>query len=356
MGEAGRFDGDALEDIVHEAVHDRHGLAGNAGVQMDLFQHLVDVDGVAFLLLIALRDVLLWDVKSSVLNCNNSTHQVSLAVTSFSSPPHGLSKATPPVIVNEFNTLALIDTGGTASFINEQLAKDLKMQIKLRKEVISLASTTFQSSVLGQCCINMQFGGPKSPLDICGLATANVEPASLFSHLTPDCKPICTKSREFNPVDTTFINDEIRLISTNSNHKRLVAIDYSQTINRYTLLDAHPLPNIEQIVNDGANYTVFSTIDLKCEFHQIPIRTEDKKYTAFEAEGQLVQFKWMPFGVTNGGRESTVLTRDLVDENRSDPIKIPSPSQEKDYTQVFSPSDPVPLQNSPDPTVATPLL
>ncbi|KAF2890410.1 hypothetical protein ILUMI_15763 [Ignelater luminosus] len=57
----------------------------------------------------------------------------------------------------------------------------------------------------------------------------------------------------------------------------------------------------------------------------------------------------------NGGRESTVLTRDLVDENRSDPIKIPSPSQENDYTQVFSPSDPVPLQNSPAPTVATPL-
>ncbi|KAF2888839.1 hypothetical protein ILUMI_17334 [Ignelater luminosus] len=56
----------------------------------------------------------------------------------------------------------------------------------------------------------MQFGGPKSPLNVGGLATTNVEPASLFSHITPDCKPICTKSRKFNPSDTAFINDEIR--------------------------------------------------------------------------------------------------------------------------------------------------
>jgi hypothetical protein len=38
---------DALEDVVDEAVHDRHGLAADAGVRVDLLEHLVDVDGVA---------------------------------------------------------------------------------------------------------------------------------------------------------------------------------------------------------------------------------------------------------------------------------------------------------------------
>ena len=38
--------GDALEDVVHERVHDGHGLGGDTGVGVDLFQHLVDVDGV----------------------------------------------------------------------------------------------------------------------------------------------------------------------------------------------------------------------------------------------------------------------------------------------------------------------
>ena len=43
-----RLGGDALEDVVDERVHDRHGLAADARVGVDLLQHLVDVDGVAF--------------------------------------------------------------------------------------------------------------------------------------------------------------------------------------------------------------------------------------------------------------------------------------------------------------------
>ncbi|KAF2897259.1 hypothetical protein ILUMI_08917 [Ignelater luminosus] len=60
------------------------------------------------------------------------------------------------------------------------------------------------------------------------------------------------------------------------------------------------------------------------------------------------------------GRELTVSTRDLaslpcIDENGSAPIEITFPSHKQDYTQVFSLSDPTPLQNSPASTVATPL-
>ena len=39
---------DALKDIIDERVHDIHGLAGDSGVWVDLLQHLVDVDAVAF--------------------------------------------------------------------------------------------------------------------------------------------------------------------------------------------------------------------------------------------------------------------------------------------------------------------
>ena len=34
--------------------------------------------------------------------------------------------------------------------------------------------------------------------------------------------------------------------------------------------------------------------------HQIPISQAERKYTAFEAGGQLYQFCRIPFGVTNG--------------------------------------------------------
>ena len=42
-----RLGRDALEDVVHEAVHDAHRLAADSRVRMNLLQHLVHVDRVA---------------------------------------------------------------------------------------------------------------------------------------------------------------------------------------------------------------------------------------------------------------------------------------------------------------------
>ena len=63
VGQTRRLGGDALKDVVDEAVHDAHRLGRDASVGVHLLQHLVDVDGVAFLplallLLVALGDVL----------------------------------------------------------------------------------------------------------------------------------------------------------------------------------------------------------------------------------------------------------------------------------------------------------
>ena len=49
MSQARRLARDALENIVHERIHDAHGLGRDAGVRVDLLQHLVHVHGVALL-------------------------------------------------------------------------------------------------------------------------------------------------------------------------------------------------------------------------------------------------------------------------------------------------------------------
>ena len=79
-----------------------------------------------------------------------------------------------------------------------------------------------------------------------------------------------------------------------------MVVDYSQTINRYTQLDAYPLPCIDKMVSDIIKYRIFSTLDLRSAYHQIPIKPEEKPYMAFEACGRLYQFRRIPFGVTNG--------------------------------------------------------
>ena len=54
VGETGGLSGDSFKDVVDERVHDAHGLGRDSGVRVNLFQHLVDVDGVRFLSLLLL--------------------------------------------------------------------------------------------------------------------------------------------------------------------------------------------------------------------------------------------------------------------------------------------------------------
>ena len=49
VGKSRRLGCDALEDVVHERVHDAHGLGRDASVWVHLLQHLVDVDRVGLL-------------------------------------------------------------------------------------------------------------------------------------------------------------------------------------------------------------------------------------------------------------------------------------------------------------------
>ena len=77
-------------------------------------------------------------------------------------------------------------------------------------------------------------------------------------------------------------------------------IDYSRTVNRYTELDAYPLPRIDDMANKISKYKYFATYDLKTAYHQIKIPVADREYTAFEGDGRLWQFTRIPNGVTNG--------------------------------------------------------
>ena len=43
------FGSNALENVVDKAVHDGHSLGADASVRVHLLEHLVDVDGIAFL-------------------------------------------------------------------------------------------------------------------------------------------------------------------------------------------------------------------------------------------------------------------------------------------------------------------
>ena len=82
------------------------------------------------------------------------------------------------------------------------------------------------------------------------------------------------------------------------------------------MIDAYPLPRIDDLVNNLAKYKIFNTLDLKSAYHQIKIPLEEKQYTAFEADGKLYQFCRVPFGVTNGVSVFQRVIDGIISENK----------------------------------------
>lgn len=276
--------------------------------------------------------------------------------TTLAASPSSLQQTVVKISVNDFSADALIDTGSSDSFICKQLANKFKLKIMPTKSTVSMAESSLKVNVIGYVIVNIclhnsrydniklavlknlctdvilgqdilrqhkslivEFGGSMPTLSVCGLTTLSIKPPSIFENLTTDCKPIAAKSRRYSTPDRQFIQSEVQrllkediiepslspwraqvIVTTNERHKKRMVIDYSQTVNRYTQLDAYPLPRINDQINDIAKYKVFSAIDLKDAYYQVPIRDEDKPFTAFEADGKLYQFKRMPFGITNG--------------------------------------------------------
>ena len=157
----------------------------------------------------------------------------------------------------------------------------------------------------------------------CALPAADAGHTSLFPSLPQFCKPIAIKSRRFSYEDKEFIASKSKEWLTNdiieecrsrwrTQHvvtkpsddghvRKRLCVDYSQTINKYTEMDAYPFPRIDDMMHQLASYCYFATFDLKPAYHQILIVPSQRKYTAFEANVRLFQFKRIPFGVTSGG-------------------------------------------------------
>jgi len=105
------------------------------------------------------------------------------------------------------------------------------------------------------------------------------------------------------------------LVTKDERHKRRMVIVYSQTINRFTALNTYPLPRIDQQVNELAKCKWFSTLDLKSACYQVPLATEDRAYTSFEADGKLYQYCRLPFGVTNGVSCFQIIIDSVIADN-----------------------------------------
>ncbi|XP_055390591.1 uncharacterized protein LOC129619374 [Condylostylus longicornis] len=108
----------------------------------------------------------------------------------------------------------------------------------------------------------------------------------------------------------------------NSGQKKWrIVIDYRK-LNEVTVDDKFPIPNIETILDklDRAQY--FTTLDIAKGFHQILVREEDRKKTAFSTPQGHYEYIRMPFGLKTAP-ETEYLGHILTPEEvRPNPKKI----------------------------------
>ena len=215
-----------------------------------------------------------------------------------------------------------MDSGSTHSFIRP-VARKLILSVQQISGEVSIATVSHKSKIKGSCnirfclqdryykdvplsildnsceevilgqdfmrkhkSVEFDFGGDEHPLHICGMMAVDGKPPSLFSNLTPDCEPVAVKSRRYTSSDAKFIESETQrllaegiiepstsswraqvLVTAEERHKKKMVIDYSQTLNRFTQLDAYPLPRIDDMVQKIAQYYIYSTFDLKSAYH-----------------------------------------------------------------------------------------
>ena len=128
-----------------------------------------------------------------------------------------------------------------------------------------------------------------------------------------------TKSRSYIESDKKFIEEEFaklleddviepsqslwkgQVLTTKDDRlKKRMVIDYLLTVNRFTHLDAYPVPRIDEQINDIAKAKYYSSIDLKSAYYEVLLAKENREFTAFEANGKLYHYCGKPFGVKNG--------------------------------------------------------
>lgn len=154
--------------------------------------------------------------------------------------------------------------------------------------------------------------------DAFALSEDDIGLAKTVEHRIPlkDDKPVSQRCRRVPPAQLPALKEHLKdllrkgiireskseyaspiVIVQKANGKMRKCVDYRQ-LNEKIRKDAYPLPRIEECLDYLGKATMFSTMDLKSAYNQVPIAEEDRHKTAFTSPIGLFEYCRVPFGLS----------------------------------------------------------